>query len=116
MRPQSSFSVITSNTKLTFLTITSFLFFLCYIYLSSGRSKGEHEGRTPPGVQILSVSCSFLGKFGAPPLGSWRPLIREILDPPLLSQSKLCWKMLLNLLINYYVSTELICQDKYTKI
>ena len=41
----------------------------------------------PPGVQILSISCSFwenLAKsyVGAPP-GSWRPLLGEILDPPL---------------------------------
>ena len=39
------------------------------------------------GVQILSISCSFwenLAKsyVGAPP-GSWRPLLGEILDPPL---------------------------------
>ena len=37
----------------------------------------------PPGVQILSISCSFweiLAKsyVGAPPLGSWRPLLEEI--------------------------------------
>ena len=42
---------------------------------------------TPPGVQILSISCSFwenLAKsyVGAPP-GSWRLLDGEILDPPL---------------------------------
>ena len=42
----------------------------------------------PPGVQILSISCSFwdiLAKLyvGAPPPGSWRPLLEEILDPPL---------------------------------
>ena len=42
----------------------------------------------PPGVQILSISCSFwenLAKsyVGAPPLKSWRPLLGEILDPPL---------------------------------
>ena len=43
----------------------------------------------PPGGQILSISCSFLGKYGkivcwrSPPV-SWRPLlIGEILDPPL---------------------------------
>ena len=41
----------------------------------------------PPGVQILSISCSFwenLAKsyVGAPPK-SWRPLLGEILDPPL---------------------------------
>ena len=41
------------------------------------------------GVQILSISCSFWENLansyvGAPPpLGSWRPLLGEILDPPL---------------------------------
>ena len=43
---------------------------------------------TPPGAQILSISCSFwenLAKLyvGAPTPGSWRPLLGEILDPPL---------------------------------
>ena len=43
--------------------------------------------RAPLGVQILSISCSFrenLAKshVGAP-RGSWRPLLGEILDPPL---------------------------------
>ena len=41
----------------------------------------------PPGVQILSISCSFwenLAKsYVGAPLGSWRPLLGEILDPPL---------------------------------
>ena len=41
----------------------------------------------PPGAQILSISCSFwenLAKscVGAP-LEGWRPLLGEILDPPL---------------------------------
>ena len=43
--------------------------------------------RAPLGAQILSISCSFweiLAKsYVGPPLGSWRPLLREILDPPL---------------------------------
>ena len=46
------------------------------------------DARPPLGAQILSISCSFwenLAKsyVGAPPLGSWRPLLGEILDPPL---------------------------------
>ena len=46
------------------------------------------DARPPLGVQILSISCSFwenLAKsyVGAPPLESWRPLLGEILDPPL---------------------------------
>ena len=45
------------------------------------------DARPPPGVQILSISCSFweiLAKLyvGGPP-GSWRPLIEEILNPSL---------------------------------
>ena len=44
-----------------------------------------HEGRAP-GTQILSISCSFLGKFGQivywRPLEGWRPHLGEILDPP----------------------------------
>ena len=57
---------------------------------SSGGSKGgAKDARPPPGAQILSISCSFwenLAKsyVGAPP-GSWRPLLGEILDPPLSS-------------------------------
>ena len=50
----------------------------------SGGSKG---GARDAPVQIPSISCSFwenLAKsyVGAPP-GSWRPLLGEILDPPL---------------------------------
>ena len=44
------------------------------------------------GVQILSISCSFweiLAKsYVSAPLGSWRPLPGEILDPPLPSQDQ----------------------------
>ena len=45
------------------------------------------DARSPLGVQILSISCSFwenLAKsYVGAPLESWRPLLREILDPPL---------------------------------
>ena len=47
---------------------------------------GGREGRMPPlGVQILSISCSFRGKFGVftPPLEGSRPPLGKILDPPL---------------------------------
>ena len=61
---------------------------------NSGGSKGGARGTRalPLGAQILSISCSFsenLAKsyVGAPPLGSWRPLLREILDPPLFKLS-----------------------------
>ena len=41
----------------------------------------------PSGVQILSIPCSFwenLAKsYVGAPLGSWRPFLGEILDPPL---------------------------------
>ena len=51
----------------------------------------------PPGVQILLISCSFweiLAKsyVGAPP-GSWRPLLGEILDPPLISVDKCLFRV-----------------------
>ena len=57
----------------------------------SGGSKGGREGRTPPpplGVQILSISCSFLGEFGKivcsrPPWRVHAPPLGEILDPSL---------------------------------
>ena len=43
--------------------------------------------RAPPGVQILSILCSFwenLAKsYVGAPLESWRPLLGQILDPPL---------------------------------
>ena len=45
------------------------------------------DARPPLGVQILSISCSFwenLAKsYVGAPLESWRPLLGEILDPPL---------------------------------
>ena len=49
------------------------------------------EGRVPPlGVQILSISFSYgenLAKsYVGAPLGSRRPLLGEILDPPLWSE------------------------------
>ena len=56
--------------------------------LGSGGSKGGRKGRMPPPGPNSSISCSFweiLAKsyVGAPP-GSWRPLLGEILDQPLL--------------------------------
>ena len=49
-------------------------------------SVADPRGAPPMGVQILSISCSFLGKFGK--LVCWRPRRvgappGEILDPPL---------------------------------
>ena len=75
--------------------------------LSSGGSKGgAGDARPLLGVQILSISCTFweiLAKsyVGAPPPGSWRPLLGEILDPPLLSERilLLCASQKLDVLI-----------------
>ena len=55
------------------------------------------DARPPPGVPILSISCSFWEKLaksyvGAPPPGSWRPLLREILDPPLDRMKEFKWQ------------------------
>ena len=55
----------------------------------SGRSQGGVRDMCPPGVQILSIPCSFLGKFGKIVccrlhLYSWHPYLGEILDPPLI--------------------------------
>ena len=50
---------------------------------------GGHKGRTLPGAQLLSISCSFwenLAKsyVGAPPPpGELAPHFWEVLDPPL---------------------------------
>ena len=48
------------------------------------------RGTRPPGGPNSFNFMQFLGKFGKivcwhppPPLGSWRPLLGEILDPPL---------------------------------
>ena len=46
----------------------------------SGRSKGGVRDAPPPPVQILSISCSFLGKFGK--IARWRPLPHGGLAPP----------------------------------
>ena len=54
----------------------------------SGGSKGGRRGHAPPpGSKFLQFHAVF-GKIRqirmlAPPLGSWRPLLGEILDPPL---------------------------------
>ena len=48
--------------------------------------RGARGMHAPLGIQILSISCSFwenLAKSYVGALGSWRPLLGEILDPPL---------------------------------
>ena len=54
--------------------------------LCIGGSKGGRQGRAPPpGVQILSFSCSFRQKVEKIiPLWELAPPLRKILDPPLL--------------------------------
>ena len=59
--------------------------------ITSGGSKGGRRGRAPPPGGPNSFNfMQFLGNFGKivcwrPPLGSWRPLLGEILDPPLIT-------------------------------
>ena len=51
--------------------------------------RGAHTIMSAPGIQILSISCSFQKNWQncmlvpPPPLGSWCSFLREILDPPL---------------------------------
>ena len=58
--------------------------------MASGGSKGGRRGRAPPrGSKFFQFHAVF-GKnrqirMLAPPLGSWRPLLGEILDPPLMA-------------------------------
>ena len=56
--------------------------------LDSGGSKGGARDAHPLGAQILSISCSFrenmAKSYVGAPLGSWHPLLREILDLALL--------------------------------
>ena len=57
--------------------------------------RGGRRGRAPPrGSKFFQFHAVF-GKFWqnrmlAPPLGSWRPLHGEILDPPLLAVTYFC--------------------------
>ena len=58
--------------------------------LTSGGSKGGREGRAPPsGLKFLHFHAVFGKNWPnnrlAPPLWTWRPLLWEILDPPLLT-------------------------------
>ena len=60
----------------------------CHVFSSGGSKGGGREGRAPPrGPKFFRFHAVF-GKIWqnrmlAPPLGSWRPLLGEILDPPL---------------------------------
>ena len=81
---------------------------LLHVMLSSGGSKGG--ARDAPRAQILSIPCSFweiLAKsyVGAPPPGSWRPLLGEILDP-----------LLLRLHIPFLSDSPLICSQHHRNV
>ena len=59
--------------------------------MGSGGSKGGRKGCPPGGPNSFNF-MQFLGNFGKlvcwhPPPGSWRPLLGEILDPPLIMGS-----------------------------
>ena len=60
-----------------------------FISLHAHRLSSGARDAHSPGVQILSISCSFwensAKSYVGAPLGSWRPLLGDILDPPLLS-------------------------------
>ena len=61
--------------------------------ITSGGSKGGREGRAPTPLPPRGPNyfnfMQFLGNFGKiicwRPPGSWRPLLGEILDPPLIT-------------------------------
>ena len=59
--------------------------------MTSGGSKGGRRGRAPPppGGQNVFIFMQFSAKIdkiiGWRPPGSWRPLLGEILDPPLVT-------------------------------
>ena len=55
----------------------TFTNFCCTITTISGGFKGG----APPRSKIFPISCSFLENLGK--IVGWRPLLREILDPPL---------------------------------
>ena len=66
---------------------TGFYVISGYEFLSVADLRRGREGRAPR-VQIFSISCSFWENLAnshvGPPLGSWRPLLGEIRDLPLL--------------------------------
>ena len=50
--------------------------------ICSGGSKGVPPAHAPPRPKIFSISCSFWEIFGK--IVGWRPLLRGILEPPLI--------------------------------
>ena len=62
----------------------------CGINIGGSKGGGTRDACPPLWVQILSFSCSFQEIFDqiigcSPHLGGWRPLLWEILDPPLVN-------------------------------
>ena len=72
---------------------------------SSGGSKEGRRGRTPPGGPNSFNFMQFLGNFGKivcwRPPGSWRPLLGEILDPPLNRVFPYCTKLAMMAFLYY---------------
>ena len=61
---------------------TSSLYSEAAVRLSLADLGGGREGRTPPPVQILSISCSFRENLACS-RGGFTPPLGKILDPPL---------------------------------
>ena len=90
-----------------FAEFSEFLFHLgktpIYHSLTSGWSKGGTPARLPTDKNVLNF-IQFLGKSGKfvcwrPLLEGWRPLLRGILDPPLLTSDLLCGKICINITV-----------------
>ena len=96
---------------------TRFLFISSSHTVISGGSKGVRRGRAPPplGAEFSLISCSFWeilikSYLGAPP-ERWRPLLGEILDPPLvitnMRQLKLSTNSTTLRLMNFHIEVNL---------
>ena len=82
---------------------------------------GGTQPAPPPWPKIFSISCSFsrnLAKsYVGAPLEGWRPLLRGILDPPLVSLTNLKLKSSLTRAVeNSIVSCQLACHTRKCKI
>ena len=93
--------------------ISSYYFLLFPI---SGGSKGGGSKDPPPGSKFFQFHADILGKFGKilclGPLGSWRTLLGEILDPPL----PMCNVLQLLIFMKFYGVHYLIFSLILTKI
>ena len=89
----------------------------CIRCVISGGSKGARGTRAILGAQTLSISCGLwenLAKsYVGAPLGSWRPLLGEILDQPLvMTDVSGPYSSVSAILISLLSITTLIWQDK----